>query len=285
MENLYYKPSGKVPVGALIGSLLVGIAGAIVLAVTYIALQWFIPIVYFNVFITIGFGAGLFFVLNFCFKQWKLRNKGVAMVITLLVALIGLYAQWALFISLMYNAEGTMGGDTWVKSSFSLEGFKAFFMHPSFIWEAMQGLNEVGTFTLKKSTVSGAALWAVWTIEMAIIILTPIILTFRGITIYPFSEKDEVWMNKRVLPGRLKYVEDKDAVVNTLANHDFAYVYDHLSEEEEHYSYATAEVYESDTDDYQYLTVYNHQLVDKKGKLEEKKDEVIEFLRIRRNSL
>ena len=285
MENLYYKPSGKVPVGALIGSLLVGIAGAIVLAVIYIALQWFIPIVYFNVFITIGFGAGLFFVLNFCFKQWKLRNKGVAMVITLLVALIGLYAQWALFISLMYNAEGTMGGDTWVKSSFSLEGFKAFFMHPSFIWEAMQGLNEVGTFTLKKSTVSGAALWAVWTIEMAIIILTPIILTFRGITIYPFSEKDEVWMNKRVLPGRLKYVEDKDAVVNTLANHDFAYVYDHLSEEEEHYSYATAEVYESDTDDYQYLTVYNHQLVDKKGKLEEKKDEAIEFLRIRRNSL
>lgn len=285
MENLYYKSSGKVPVGALIGSLLVGIAGAIVLAVIYIALQWFIPIVYFNVFITIGFGAGLFFVLNFCFKQWKLRNKGVAMVITLLVALIGLYAQWALFISLMYNAEGTMGGDTWVKSSFSLEGFKAFFMHPSFIWEAMQGLNEVGTFTLKKSTVSGAALWAVWTIEMAIIILTPIILTFRGITIYPFSEKDEVWMNKRVLPGRLKYVEDKDAVVNTLANHDFAYVYDHLSEEEEHYSYATAEVYESDTDDYQYLTVYNHQLVDKKGKLEEKKDEVIEFLRIRRNSL
>jgi len=207
------------------------------------------------------------------------------MVITLLVALIGLYAQWALFISLMYNAEGTMGGDTWVKSSFSLEGFKAFFMHPSFIWEAMQGLNEVGTFTLKKSTVSGAALWAVWAIEMAIIILTPIILTFRGITIYPFSEKDEVWMNKRVLPGRLKYVEDKDAVVNTLANHDFAYVYDHLSEEEEHYSYATAEIYESDTDDYQYLTVYNHQLVDKKGKLEEKKDEVIEFLRIRRNSL
>lgn len=285
MENLYYKPSGKVPVGALIGSLLVGIAGAIVLAVIYIALQWFIPIVYFNVFITIGFGAGLFFVLNFCFKQWKLRNKGVAMVITLLVALIGLYAQWALFVSLMYNAEGTMGGDTWVKSSFSLEGFKAFFMHPSFIWEAMQGLNEVGTFTLKKSTVSGAALWAVWTIEMAIIILTPIILTFRGITIYPFSEKDEVWMNKRVLPGRLKYVEDKEAVVNTLANHDFAYVYDHLSEEEEHYSYATAEVYESDTDDYQYLTVYNHQLVDKKGKLEEKKDEVIEFLRIRRNSL
>lgn len=285
MENLYYKPSGKVPVGALIGSLLVGIAGAIVLAVIYIALQWFIPIVYFNVFITIGFGAGLFFVLNFCFKQWKLRNKGVAMVITLLVALIGLYAQWALFISLMYNAEGTMGGDTWVKSSFSLEGFKAFFMHPSFIWEAMQGLNEVGTFTLKKSTVSGAALWAVWAIEMAIIILTPIILTFRGITIYPFSEKDEVWMNKRVLPGRLKYVEDKDAVVNTLANHDFAYVYDHLSEEEEHYSYARAEVYESDTDDYQYLTVYNHQLVDKKGKLEEKKDEVIEFLRIRRNSL
>lgn len=285
MENLYYKPSGKVPVGALIGSLLVGIAGAVVLAVIYIALQWFIPIVYFNVFITIGFGAGLFFVLNFCFKQWKLRNKGVAMVITLLVALIGLYAQWALFISLMYNAEGTMGGDTWVKSSFSLEGFKAFFMHPSFIWEAMQGLNEVGTFTLKKSTVSGAALWAVWAIEMAIIILTPIILTFRGITIYPFSEKDEVWMIKRVLPGRLKYVEDKDAVVNTLANHDFAYVYDHLSEEEEHYSYATAEVYESDTDDYQYLTVYNHQLVDKKGKLEEKKDEVIEFLRIRRNSL
>ncbi len=285
MENLYYKPSGKVPVGALIGSLLVGIAGAVVLAVIYIALQWFIPIVYFNVFITIGFGAGLFFVLNFCFKQWKLRNKGVAMVITLLVALIGLYAQWALFISLMYNAEGTMGGDTWVKSSFSLEGFKAFFMHPSFIWEAMQGLNEVGTFTLKKSTVSGAALWAVWAIEMAIIILTPIILTFRGITIYPFSEKDEVWMNKRVLLGRLKYVEDKDAVVNTLANHDFAYVYDHLSEEEEHYSYATAEVYESDTDDYQYLTVYNHQLVDKKGKLEEKKDEVIEFLRIRRNSL
>ncbi|RKE43475.1 hypothetical protein [Sphingobacterium detergens] len=285
MENLYYKPSGKVPAFALIGSLVLGIVGSIILAIVYIALQWFIPIVYFNVFITLGFGAGLFYLLNFCFKQWKLRNKGVAIIITLIVAIVGFYAQWALFVSLMYNAEGTMGGDTWVKSSFSLEGFKAFFMHPSFIWEALQGLNEVGTFSLKKSTVSGGMLWAVWGIEMAIILITPIIMAFRGITIYPFSEKDEIWMNKRILPGRLKFVEDKDATANTLANHDFAYVYDHLSDEEEHFSFATAEVYESDTDDHQYLTIYNHQFVEKKGKMEEKKDEVIEFLRINRNSL
>lgn len=285
MENLYYKPSGKAPALALIGSLVLGAIGAVILAIVYIALQWFIPIIYFNVFITLGFGAGIFYILNFCFKQWKLRNKGIAILMTLLIAILGFYAQWALFVSLMYNAEGTMGGDTWVKSSFNLEGFKAFFLHPSFIWEAMQGLNEVGTFTLKKSPVSGGALWAVWAIEMGIILITPIIMAFRGITIYPFSEKDEVWMTKRALPGRLKFVDDKEAVASSLGNHDFAYVYDHLSDEEEHFSFATAEVYESDTDDHQYLTIYNHQFVEKKGKMEEKKDEAIEFLRITRNSL
>lgn len=285
MENLYYSPSGKVPALALIGSLLLGMVGSIVLAIIYIALQWFIPIIYFNVFITLGFGAGIYYLLNFFFKQWKLRNRGVAILITLIVAIIGFYAQWALFVSLMFNAEGTMGGDTWVKSSFSLEGFKAFFMHPSFIWEAMQGLNEVGTFTLKKSPVSGGMLWAVWGIEMAIIIITPILMAFRGVTIFPFSEKDQVWMNRRVLPGRMKFIEDKDATARMLANHDFAYVYDHLSEEEEHLSFATAEVFESETDDHQYLVIYNHQFVEKKGKVEEKKDSVIEFLRINRNSL
>ncbi|HAT91901.1 MAG TPA: hypothetical protein DCS36_05800, partial [Sphingobacterium sp.] len=118
MENLYYKPSGKAPALAFIGSLVLGTISAVVMAIVYIALQWFIPIIYFNVFITLGFGAGIFYVLNFCFKKWKLRNNGIALLITLLVALLAFYAQWALFVSLMYNAEGTMGGDTWVKSSF-----------------------------------------------------------------------------------------------------------------------------------------------------------------------
>ena len=67
MENLYYKPSGKAPALAFIGSLVLGTVSAIVLAIVYIALQWFIPIIYFNVFITLGFGAGLFYILNFCF--------------------------------------------------------------------------------------------------------------------------------------------------------------------------------------------------------------------------
>ena len=285
MENLYYRPSGKVPFLALIGSLVLGVLGAIVLAILYIALQWFIPIIYFNVFITLGFGAGIFFILDFCFKHWKLRNKGMAVLITLIIALLGFYAQWALFVSLMYNAEGTMGGDTWVKSSFNLEGFKAFFLHPFFIWEAIQDLNEVGTFSLKKNPVSGGMLWAIWGIEMLIIVLTPIILAFRGITIYPFSEKDETWMNKRILPGRFKFVEDQATVTSLLGNHDFAYIHEHLPEEEEHLSFATAEVYESDTDDHQYLTIYNHQFIEKKGKVEEKKNEIIEFLRINRNSL
>lgn len=286
MNELYYKSSGKAPIVGVISTILAGIAVSVVLAIVYIALQWFIPIVYFNFLITFGLGFAIFYVMDFLYKSGKIRNRGLAILLTLICSLVAIYVQWCLFVSLMFNAEGTMGGDMWVKSSFNLDGFLHFIMHLNDTLAGIQELNAIGTFSLKKSVVSGGALWFVWAIEFAFILFYPLWLTWSGKTTEPFSEKDNDWMEKRHVEKLIPYVTDVPKLEEQLKARDYTYLKTHLEENEPANAFATITVYESDGDDHQYISVANHRLeTNKKGEVEDKKDDVITYFKVPTGSL
>ncbi len=281
MENFYYRPSGIIPGKGVVLSIVTGIILTLLLSVVYIALQWFIPFIYLNAFITIGLGIGILVSLDFALGIGKIRNTKYAFILSVFCGLLALYAQWALFVSLMYEATGNMGGGTWVKSSFNLNGFWYIFTHPKLLFDAVISLNEVGTFSIKKSPVSGGFLWIVWLIEAVMIVGIPAILALSGKASKPFSELTDTWMHEKELETRLDFIEDKEGFVQKLINGNFEVLKPAPQESDLFTTYAEMIVFEAPGDGVKYLTIKNvAHSVDKKGNNKVDKTGVVEYFRI-----
>jgi len=253
----------------------------VILSIIYIALQWFIPFIYLNFFIAAGLGFGVGGGVFIAIGSGKIRNTKYECVLAVLCGLLAWYCQWALFVSLMYEAEGSMGGGMWVRSSFNLTGFSYILTHPEILFQAMLSLNEAGTFTLKHSTVSGTLLWVVWVIEALVIIGAPILFSLSGRSTCPFSEQNNQWMEGRDVEGKLKTVTDPDQMITELNTGNLKSLKDFLPADDLSNDYATLRIYESPGDPVRYMSVTNiSHKADKKGELKKETKTVIEFFRI-----
>lgn len=281
MEHLYYKPSGKIPLTGIFISLITAFVFTVILSIIYIALQWFIPFIYLNFFIAAGLGFGVGGGVFIAIGSGKIRNTKFEFMLAILCGLLAWYCQWALFVSLMYEAEGSMGGGMWVRSSFNLLGFWSVLTHPELLFQAMLSLNDVGTFTLKHNTVSGTFLWVVWVIEALIIIGAPILFSLSGRSKSPFSEQNDQWMEERDVEGKLKTVTDPDQMIQELNTGNLKFLKDFLPADDLSNDYATLRIYESPGDPVSYISVTNiSHKADKKGALKKETKTVIEYLRI-----
>ncbi|KQR66949.1 hypothetical protein [Pedobacter sp. Leaf176] len=281
MEHLYYKPSGKIPLKGIFISLITAFVITVILSIIYIALQWFIPFIYLNFFIAAGLGLGVGGGVFIAIGSGKIRNTKFECVLAVLCGLLAWYCQWALFVSLMYEAEGSMGGGMWVRSSFNLSGFWSVLTHPELLFQAMLSLNDVGTFTLKQNTVSGTLLWVVWVIEALIIIGAPILFSLSGRSTSPFSEQNDQWMEERDVEGKLKTVNDPDQMIMELNTGNLKSLKEFLPADDLSNDYATLRIYESSGDPVSYISVTNiSHKADKKGELKKETKTVIEYLKI-----
>ena len=281
MDNLYYKPSGKIPVKGIFISLITAFVITVILSIIYIALQWFIPFIYLNFFIAAGLGFGVGGGVFIAIGAGKIRNTKYEFVLAVLCGLLGWYCQWALFVSLMSEAEGSMGGGMWVRSSFNLTGFWYILTHPEILFRAMLSLNDAGTFTLKHNIVSGTLLWVVWVIEALIIIGVPILFSLSGRSTSPFSEQNDRWMEERDVEGKLKTVTDPDQMIKELNTGNLKFLKDFLPADDLSNDYATLRIYESPGDPVSYISVINiSHKADKKGELKKETKTVIEYFRI-----
>ena len=281
MEPLYYKPSGKIPVKGIFISLIMAFVITVILSIIYIALQWFIPFIYLNFFIAAGLGFGVGGGVIIAIGSGKIRNTKYEFVLAFLCGLLAWYCQWALFVSLMSEAEGSMAGGMWVRSSFNLTGFWYILTHPEILFQAMLSLNKAGTFTLKHNTVSGTLLWVVWVIEALIIIGTPILFSLSGRSTNPFSEQNDQWMEERDVEGKLKTVTDPNQLINELTTGNLKSLKDFLPADDLSNDYATLRIYESPGDHVSYISVINvSHKADKKGELKKETKTVIEYFRI-----
>ncbi|MET1056464.1 MAG: hypothetical protein ABWY16_14245 [Pedobacter sp.] len=281
MEHLYYKPSGKIPVKGIFISLIIAFVITVVLSIIYIALQWFIPFIYLNFFITAGLGFGVGAGVFIAIGLGKIRNTKYECVLAVLCGLLAWYSQWALFVSLMSEADGSMGGGMWVRSSFNLTGFWYVLTHPEMLFQAMLSLNDAGTFTLKHNTVSGTLLWLVWAFEAFIIVGAPVLFSLSGRSTTPFSEQNDQWMEERDVQGKLKTVNDPDQLTEELKSGNFQSLKDYLPADNLSIDYATLRIYESPGDPVSYISVTNiSHKADKKGELKKETKLVIEYFGI-----
>jgi len=281
MEQLYYKPSGKIPVKGIFISLIIAFMITVVLSIIYIALQWFIPFIYLNFFIAAGLGFGVGAGVFIAIGLGKIRNTKYECVLAVLCGLLAWYSQWALFVSLMSEADGSMGGGMWVRSSFNLTGFWYILTHPEMLFQAMLSLNDAGTFTLKHNTVSGTLLWLVWAFEAFIIVGAPVLFSLSGRSTTPFSEQNDQWMEEREVQGKLKTVNDPDQLTEELKSGNFQSLKDFLPADNLSNDYATLRIYESPGDPVSYISVTNiSHKADKKGELKKETKLVIEYFGI-----
>lgn len=181
--GLYYKPSGEVPaVGALAG-LVGGLAAGAVLAFVYSYLVYYIPLVYLNALCVIGFAALLGMVPGYLMHACKVRNTAAGVGIALVPVLISFYLSWAVWVSIVVSND---------EAGVSALGLAA---QPLLLWELIARINEVGAWTLFRSStpVSGIALWVVWAVEAAIVLIGAPVAAAAMLGDAPFCEKCDAW--------------------------------------------------------------------------------------------
>ena len=228
--SLYYQPSNKMPLGSVLLFLLGGGLAAAVLAFVYIYAIWYIPFVYINFFLCLGFGLVLGGILMLLARAGKLRSpKGVGG-LAVLVGLAAIYLEWTVYLTLLFNSETTgTGRNADTSTSFNAGLFLDVFTHPAAMWVAIGKINATGTWTLKGATPSGAFLWFVWVVEL-LIILGGAYLLASSQADEPFSELTNEWAEEETLAHSIVFAQDAAQTRTALETGQFNSLAPHLAQ-------------------------------------------------------
>lgn len=178
-----YKHSGHAPIGGILLSAIVGVTAGSILAVVYAYSIAYIPLVgYFTFLLSIGFGVAIFICTALGLKMGKVRNGTVAAVVGLAVGLISFYISWAVWVyATMRRADIELS-------------LIALIVQPNVLWDLVTTINEVGAWSIKSMTPTGAVLWAFWGFE-ALLIIGPSLLVANANS-DPFCERCNNWCSK-----------------------------------------------------------------------------------------
>jgi hypothetical protein len=187
MTNLYYKPSGKVTLWGVALGLVGGFVAGLLLAYAYSYLIAYIPFIYLNFLITIGYAVLLGTCTGFLLRFGKVRNNWVCAAVALVVAAASLYLAWAVWLSVML----------W-KADLSVSVMDLA-QQPGFVWELVQEINKTGAWTIgslhagQGIAVSGVVLWLVWVAEALIVLVGSVIGATAAMSSDPFCESCQSW--------------------------------------------------------------------------------------------
>lgn len=197
-SSLYYRHSGRAPLGALILALALGIAVTVPAAILYAIAVLYIPIIYLNIVLGLGLGAVMGGVPAKLARIGRVRNNARAYAVVLIVALAGFYIAWVAWLWF-----------TLQKSHIAAQPMKLL-MHPAAIWQLAQIINVHGTWTLGDHTgdpVGGITLWVVWIAEAAILIGSSLVFAKKALASDPFCENCAQWCGR---PRRLGVSPSRD---------------------------------------------------------------------------
>lgn len=205
--SLYYEESGKVPPAGPVIALLLGIATALALSFVYAYAVNYIPFIYLNFLLTGFLGVAVGAVVAMGGGLGKIRNRNVVIALAVLAALIACYASWVVTVYLWVGAE-------------------AFIFNPSDLVTIIQLVAQEGVWSLKGATPTGAALYAVWGIEAAVIIGASFFGAIGAYSEEPFCENCNQWTKVVELTDRLGHPEDFAAFVQGLETKNYAVLTD-----------------------------------------------------------
>ena len=149
----HYTPPRTVSLRGALFALLAIAATALLAAPIYAWATAYIPFVYVNFFLTLGFGGLTGFAIIHALRLGRFHNGALSVVTTVLGAFVVYWAHWAFWMgALSFRGDGDLG-------------FFGVFA-PGELLSTMGGVLEHGTWSVRSSDpVSGIPLLAVWVIE------------------------------------------------------------------------------------------------------------------------
>lgn len=214
----YYKPSGKFSILSFLYFVPTALLIIPIISLIYAYLIWYIPFIYFNFFITIGFGFLVGFTVSMLvIKKGKVRNKYLAAFFGLFAAVVAIYFDFVVYVDLAINAGETVGNNRigiTVSNIKFLDVF-ALAIQPDVLLQYIVELNSVGTWGIRGATASGYFLTFVWLIEFIMIAGVSIFVNF--ITAKdPFCELSDDWYKQVDLP-KLNFIENTEKLLTDLS--------------------------------------------------------------------
>jgi hypothetical protein len=189
--NKYYKHSGKFGLMGPIYMLIFGALGMLVLSAIYGYAIYYIPFIYLNFLITLGFGACVGILIGYGGKLGKVRNSGLLLIFGLFFGLLAEYGGWV----------------SWV---FAFSNQQALALQPLEIFAAAMLVGHEGAWSIFGWTPTGAALFTIWGIEAIMIIGTSTLASWGVVSSTPYCEHCNRWVEDRNSITPLEPIVDPD---------------------------------------------------------------------------
>ncbi|MEO1654880.1 MAG: hypothetical protein AAFU64_15135, partial [Bacteroidota bacterium] len=213
----YYKASGRFSPLAFVYFLLLSLIAFPLLGLLYAYAIWYIPIIYVNFLLTLGFGFGVGILMSlFVVRMGKVRNTLLGLLFGLLGGLFALYFHWAVWLDLVVNAGESYGTDSIGITVSNVQFAQVFILafNPGVLFDLMAQVNEVGTWGIRGGNVSGIILSIIWSIEALVIVGIATYLPYVSAQ-NPFSETSNAWMDSEEF-GPFQMIKDKALMVSRL---------------------------------------------------------------------
>lgn len=202
----YYQHSGKIGCLGLPLLLLVGIPCILMLGFVYGYAIYYIPFIYFNFFIVLGYGGVAGFVVGKLARLGKVRNGKVIFFSGLLVGLLAEYTGWITWLT-------AATGDLWM-----LGGF----LFPMEVLSLIQMLNQEGVWSIFGVTPTGWFLNLIWIVEAMMVIGAAVLFcTGTGLAV-PYCEKCKRWVDQEEMITLLEQLADPNLFKAQLEQGDYA---------------------------------------------------------------
>jgi hypothetical protein len=183
----FYRHSGKFnplwPVLAVLAALLVSIP----LGLLYAYLIKWIPFIYLNFFITLGYGFVFGMMTMLLLKIGKVRNSTVALLCGTMAGMLAWYFSWNGHVhTLVENAP-------WL-------------LTPHQVWIAVKILYANGSWAIglfSHDPLTGIPLAIVWLLEGAVIVGLSAFITYGSVGNTPFCEQHNCWLDEDKVMDKL----------------------------------------------------------------------------------
>ena len=191
LTNKYYEHSGAFGPMGLIYIVIFGTGGSLVLSAIYGYAIFYIPFVYLNFFITLGFGGLVGLLVGLGGKFGKVRNSKLLLFFGLLFGLLAEYAGWV----------------SWI---FAYTEQEVLIQYPSNLWTVIKLVAENGAWSMFGWTPTGTALYIIWGIEAIMITGTSTLVSWWFLSSTPFCENCNQWVKEKYSIAPIERIIDPE---------------------------------------------------------------------------
>jgi len=217
-----------------------------ILAYVYALAVNFIPIIYFNILITIFLGISISYLVRFIFRITKIRFQMSRIIIVIITVIAVTYFQWTFFLDLL-----TLDGYPSPKEYILLLDW---IFDPGTFFGIIQEVNEYGTWGIgsNSNSVNGWMLTLIWIAEIGLTAF-PSFKLLKENKIFPFSETYNKWYPKYTLNEDFKAIHSSNGILSKL-NEDVVEALKELGIGQAR-KYSKVHIYYIPQEQYQYLSI------------------------------